>query len=135
MEYKLHVQQWGDTGDEIQYNATFMANTMLWVDPTAVTIASGKISNSKKCTLELDLDKYCTAYHTMLLAKASGDGDEEKESGDDDGTGSEYGSEDESDEDKEKDAYKDDTVVDSLILNDLLGRLPMFLNTKSMLEE
>ena len=54
----------------------FTSNIMAWVDPTAVNITSGKISNRKKCTLELDLDTYCTAYHMMLLDKASGDGDE-----------------------------------------------------------
>ena len=51
---------------------------MAWVDLTEVTITSGKISNRKKCTLELDLDVYCNEYHEMLLAEASGDGDEEK---------------------------------------------------------
>ena len=71
----------------------------------------------------------------MLLAEASGEGDEENESGDDYGTGSEDISEDESDEDEKKSANKDDTVVDSSSLNNVLGRLPMFLNTKSMLEE
>ena len=69
MEYKLHAQQWGDTADEIRYHATFTANTMAWVDPTAVTITSGKIRNRKKCTLELDLNTYCTGYHVMLFAK------------------------------------------------------------------
>ena len=76
IEYKLHAQQWGDTAYKSRYNATFTANMMSWVDPTAVTINSGNISNRKKCTLELDLDTYCTSYHMMLLDKASGDGDE-----------------------------------------------------------
>ena len=135
MEYKLHAQQWGNTANESRYYATFTENMMEWVNPIAVTITSGDISNRKKCMLELDLNAYCTAYHTMLLAEASGDNDEEKGSGDDDVTGSENGSEDKSDKDGKNSTNKYDTVVNSSSLNNVLGRLPMFLNTKSMLEE
>ena len=69
MEYKLHAQQWGDTADEIRYDDTFTENTMAWVDLTEVTITRGKISTRKKCTLELDLNAYCTGYHEMLFTE------------------------------------------------------------------
>ena len=71
----------------------------------------------------------------MLLYEASGCGNKEKESDDDGGTGSEDGSEDDIDEDEKKATNKYDTVVNSLSFNDVLGRLPTFLNTKSTLEE
>ena len=48
IKYTLHAQQWGDITDKIRYDATFTANTMAWVDPTAVTITSGKIRSRKK---------------------------------------------------------------------------------------
>ena len=50
--------------------------------------------------------------------------------GDGEGTGLEYVSEDNSIEEKKKAANKYDTVVDSSSLNDMLGRLSMFMNTK-----
>ena len=79
----------------------------MWVDPSMVQVMSGKIRNKSKCELEIDLNAYCNAFF---------------EERDNDATESET-------EEEEKDDAIDLTSFDSV-----LGHLPMFHETKSMLE-
>ena len=88
-------------------NDTYTANTMMWVDPSMVQVTSGKIRNKSKCELEFDLNAYCNTYF---------------EERDDNATESETEEE------------ENDNVIDLTSLDSVLGRLPMFHETKSMLE-
>jgi hypothetical protein len=134
VKFKLQPREWGNTTNKDNFDGTFTANTMAWVDPTAVTVTKGKISNKKTCELELELDEYCTAYHKMSLSvEALEDGNEEKEL---DGGGHNILEDDSGDESDGGGKQKDAPVtIDRSSLNAVLGSLPMFLNTKSMLEE
>ena len=97
---------------------TFKADTMMLVDLQMVNIISGGLKNNVKCELEINLNVYCKIYYSATK--------------DDPGKGTI----DESDEEMDPAALivTDDTY-DPTSLNSVLGRLPVFLSTKSMLEE
>ena len=94
--------------NEVYNNDTFKAKTMNWVDPRMVNIVSGSLKNKVKCELEFDLDSYWKIYFST--------------------------SEDKEDDDLAELITTED-VFDPTSLNSVLGRLPMFLSTKSVLEE
>ena len=133
-EYELRPELYGGTvGD-----ATFTADTLAWVDSTVLTVTTGKLSNKATLTVELDLDAYY-ASHVRFL-QGGGDG---KAGGGDDG-GDEGGGEDDDDESESDDedavavkaasaATLAHNAIDKSILNDVLGRLPIFLSAKSKL--
>ena len=97
---------------------TFTADTMIWVDPRMITIILRGLKNKMKCELEIDLNFYCKTYYSATK--------------DDPGKGNT----DESDEDMDPvELIVTDDTYDPTSLNSVLGRLPVFLSTKSMLEE
>ena len=85
-----------------------MAKTMMWVDPGMVKVLPGKIRNKSKCEVEIDLDAYCNTYFDATDSEAPELEREEEENVD---------------------------TIDRTSLKSVLAHLPMFLETKSMLEE
>ena len=86
---------------------TYRANTMMWVDPSMVQITSGKIQNKSKCELEFDLNAYCNTF---------------------------FEEQDDNAAELEEEEEEEDDKVDFTSLDSVLGHLPMFHETKSMLE-
>ena len=80
----------------------------MWVDPGVVTVLSGNVQNKSKCELEIDLEVYCKTYFEAPNEEAL-----EAEATEEEG----------------------DNIVDRTSLNSVLAHLPMFQETKSMLEE
>ena len=93
--------------NEIYDDGTYIANAMMWVDASMVEVMSGKIQNKSKCELELDLNAYCNAFFEQR---------------------------DDNDTEPETEEEEKDDAVDLTSLDSVLGRLPMFHETKSMLE-
>ena len=86
---------------------TYRANTMMWVGPSMVQITSGKIQNKCKCELEFDLNAYCNTF---------------------------FEEQDDNAAELEEEEEEEDDKVDFTSLDSVLGHLPMFHETKSMLE-
>lgn len=127
--FSLTKGEWGGAVD-----SSFTANTLAWVDPSAVILTAGTLGSKKTCTVQFDLDKYYSTYVRVLNQVPSpgenevgASSEEESDSGSDD--------EDEGDEEEKAAAALKAAKVDPTSLNYVLGRIPMFLSTKSELEE
>ena len=86
---------------------TYTANAMMWVDPGVVQVLSGGIKNKSKCEVAIDLVDYCNTHYEAPDEQAP-----ETEEGE-----------------------GNESTVDRTSLNSVLENLPMFRDTKSMLEE
>ena len=122
---------YGGAGD-----ASYTANTLAWVDSAALTVTAVKLSNKDKLTVELYLNAYYIAHVRYLQERDevvldNGGGGEDKDDDEDD----------ESDDDIDASAATTAVVVQAhnkinkSSLNDVLGRLPLFLSAKSVLVE
>ena len=94
--------------DKIWDGDTYTAKTMMWVDPDMAKVISGRIRNKSKCEVDIDLDTYCNTYFEATETEVP-----------------------------EIEVEEEDNVndIDWTSLNLVLSRLPMFVETKSMLEE